>query len=36
MRVVAISDTHSPRHWKGCPPAVARVLEGADADPARR
>jgi putative phosphoesterase len=31
MRVVAISDTHSPRFWKGCPPAVARVLDGADA-----
>jgi len=30
MRVVAISDTHSPRFWKGCPPAVAAQLTGAD------
>ena len=30
MRVAVISDTHSPRHWKRCPPAVARALEGAD------
>ena len=26
-----LSDTHSPRRWKSCPPAVARVLDGADA-----
>lgn len=30
MRVVVLSDTHSPRFWKGCPAAVARHLEGAD------
>ena len=30
MRVVVLSDTHSPRFWKGCPPAVARHLEGAE------
>lgn len=30
MRVVVLSDTHAPRFWKGCPPAVARHLEGAD------
>ena len=31
MRVAVLSDTHSPRHWTGCPPAVAAVLQGADA-----
>ena len=30
MRIAVISDTHSPRHWKGCPDAVARRLEGVD------
>jgi hypothetical protein len=30
MRVVVLSDTHSPRRWKGCPPAVAAHLETAD------
>ena len=30
MRVVVLSDTHSPRFWKGCPPDVARHLEGAE------
>ncbi len=30
LRVVVLSDTHAPRSWKGCPPAVARHLEGAD------
>jgi putative phosphoesterase len=30
MRVVVLSDTHSPRRWKGCPPAVAAQLEQAD------
>lgn len=30
MRVVVISDTHAPRFWKGCPPAVAGHLESAD------
>lgn len=31
MRVVVLSDTHSPRRWKGCPAAVSRQLAGADA-----
>jgi len=30
MRVVVVSDTHAPRFWKRCPPAVADRLEGAD------
>jgi putative phosphoesterase len=30
MRIAVLSDTHSPRYWKGCPPAVAAVLEGVD------
>jgi len=30
MRVVLIADTHAPRRWKGCPPAVAEELCGAD------
>ena len=30
MRVTVLSDTHSPRFWKGCPPAVAAHLDGAD------
>ena len=30
MRVAVLSDTHSPRFWKGCPPAVAAHLDGAD------
>jgi hypothetical protein len=30
MRVAVLSDTHAPRHWKQCPPAVAAVLSGAD------
>jgi uncharacterized protein len=30
MRIVVLSDTHSPRFWKGCPPAVAQQLDGAD------
>ena len=30
MRVVVVSDTHAPRFWKGCPPAVAERLAGAD------
>ena len=30
MRVAVLSDTHSPRFWKGCPPAVAEHLDGAD------
>lgn len=27
MRVAVLSDTHAPRYWKSCPPAVARVME---------
>jgi uncharacterized protein len=30
MRVVVVSDTHAPRRWKSCPPAVATLLRGAD------
>ncbi|HEX5117058.1 MAG TPA: metallophosphoesterase family protein [Pseudonocardiaceae bacterium] len=30
MRVVVLSDTHGPRRWKSCPPAVAEHLRGAD------
>src|SRR3954469_2019054 len=30
MRVVLLSDTHAPRRWKSCPPAVAEHLRGAD------
>jgi uncharacterized protein len=30
MRVVAVSDTHAPRRWKSCPPAVAAHLRRAD------
>lgn len=30
MRIAVLADTHSPRFWKGCPPAVARALEGVD------
>jgi putative phosphoesterase len=30
VRVAVLSDTHSPRFWKGCPPAVATHLAGAD------
>ena len=25
-----LADTHAPRFWKACPPAVARHLEGVD------
>jgi uncharacterized protein len=31
MRVAVLSDTHSPRYWKRCPPAVTRRLDGVDA-----
>ncbi len=31
MRIALLSDTHAPRFWKGCPPSVARVLDGVDA-----
>ena len=27
MKVAVLSDTHAPRYWKACPPAVARRLE---------
>ena len=30
MRVVALADTHAPRRWKRCPPAVAEQLRGAE------
>ena len=30
MRIVVVSDTHAPRRWKSCPPAVAAELRGAD------
>ena len=30
MRVAVLSDTHSPRRWKGCPPAVAQHLATAE------
>ena len=30
MRVAVLSDTHAPRFWKRCPPAVAEHLEGVD------
>jgi putative phosphoesterase len=28
--VAVLSDTHAPRFWKQCPPAVARRLQGVD------
>ncbi len=30
MRVAVLSDTHAPRFWKACPPAVAANLAGVD------
>ena len=30
VRVAVLSDTHAPRFWKSCPPAVARLLEHAE------
>jgi len=30
VRVVVLSDTHAPRRWRSCPPAVAARLRGAD------
>ncbi len=30
MRVVVLSDTHAPRRWKACPPAVTCHLRAAD------
>jgi uncharacterized protein len=31
MRVIVLADTHAPRRWKSCPPAVAAWLRQADA-----
>lgn len=31
MRVAVLSDTHAPRFWKRCPPAVAAHLDGVGA-----
>jgi putative phosphoesterase len=30
MRIAVLADTHAPRFWKACPPAVARRLAGVD------
>jgi uncharacterized protein len=30
MRVAVLSDTHAPRRWKTCPPAVAAQLDSAE------
>ena len=30
MRVAVVSDTHAPRFWKRCPPAVAEHLQAAE------
>jgi len=30
VRVVVLADTHSPRHWRACPPQVAKHLRDAD------
>ena len=30
MRIVVLSDTHAPRFWKRCPPAVADHLRTAE------
>ena len=30
MKVAVLSDTHAPRRWKSCPPAVAQHLRGAE------
>jgi putative phosphoesterase len=30
MRIAVLADTHAPRRWRRCPPAVARHLEGTD------
>jgi len=30
MRVIVLADTHAPRRWKSCPPAVAGWLRQAD------
>jgi uncharacterized protein len=28
--VIVLADTHAPRRWRSCPPAVAEQLRGAD------
>jgi putative phosphoesterase len=30
VKVIVMSDTHAPRRWRRCPPAVAAQLHGAD------
>ena len=30
VKVIVMSDTHAPRRWRTCPPAVAAQLDGAD------
>jgi uncharacterized protein len=30
VRIAVLADTHAPRRWKSCPPAVAAHLRGAD------
>jgi uncharacterized protein len=30
MRIAVLADTHAPRRWKACPPAVASHLAGVD------
>jgi len=30
VKAVVLADTHAPRRWRGCPPAVARHLRAAD------
>jgi uncharacterized protein len=30
MKVAVLADTHAPRHWRSCPPEVARRLDGVD------
>src|SRR5450755_3136873 len=29
VKVIVLSDTHAPRRWRSCPPAVAKQLRGA-------
>jgi uncharacterized protein len=30
VRVIVLADTHAPRRWRSCPPAVAGQLRGAE------
>lgn len=30
MRIAVLADTHAPRFWKRCPPAVAAAVDGVD------